>query len=376
MTILHARFKVVAQASPSPTYQWYLGDQEDPDDRELLPGKTSPILNLSSLEDPVYDGAHYSCKITNHLGSVWSRRALLTVLGAPVFTLMPQSQEVVPDATLSLTVATTGSPTPTYEWFKDDVLLTDGGRISGATTTNLQITNFESGDAGTYKCVATNTYGSATSDNAIITEGVPPPPDNIWVRSFGYTLDVDDNLVTVDESNASPFYPYVNNRRTIGAGAFTLQFDYNVLFNGGSDSWSLVRGVAIADYSSFKKDKSFNQIMNSTIGAFAGFSTGEFGWTYFTCGAPEAIENPYAENGVWGNPLHGTTIFEVSALKMNGMRDIHVHVIGFNAIDDVIFDLEFDLTDRITGSDILVMVAGAADTYWSDGSFDGSLIYS
>ena len=56
--------------------------------------------------------------------------------------------------------------TPTYQWRRDGVDLSDGGTISGATTDTLAIASAALADTGDYEVVAMNTCGSATSDSA------------------------------------------------------------------------------------------------------------------------------------------------------------------------------------------------------------------
>ncbi|NLX20918.1 MAG: family 10 glycosylhydrolase [Phycisphaerae bacterium] len=95
----------------------------------------------------------------------------------PTITEHPADQTVATGATATFTVQVSGSSPFTYQWQKDGSDLTDGGRISGASTSTLQITSIEPADAADYRCVVTNPYGSATSDAATLTvTGAPVPP--------------------------------------------------------------------------------------------------------------------------------------------------------------------------------------------------------
>ena len=62
----------------------------------------------------------------------------------------------------------------TYQWFgPSGVALVDiPGKIAGATTASLRITNVESGDVGSYHVRVTNAGGSVNSASALLAAGV------------------------------------------------------------------------------------------------------------------------------------------------------------------------------------------------------------
>ncbi|MDP3070224.1 MAG: immunoglobulin domain-containing protein [Opitutaceae bacterium] len=86
---------------------------------------------------------------------------------APSITIQPATQAANAGATLTLGVAATGSPPPTFQWRKDGVAL------AGATQTTLTITNLQSASAGAYTVVVTNSGGSVTSAPAIVSLNAP-----------------------------------------------------------------------------------------------------------------------------------------------------------------------------------------------------------
>ena len=93
----------------------------------------------------------------------------------PSFTLQPSNQTVCSGQSASFTVAATGTPTPTYRWRKGTTELSNGGNISGATSTTLTINPAGPADAALdYNCVATNAAGSTPSNNASLTVNVGP----------------------------------------------------------------------------------------------------------------------------------------------------------------------------------------------------------
>jgi len=88
----------------------------------------------------------------------------------PIITQQPVSQSVLSGGTAEFTVAATtpaGTGTLMYQWRKDGVNLSDGGTVSGATTTTLTIGPADLSDNGAaFDAVVTNDCGSARSDPA------------------------------------------------------------------------------------------------------------------------------------------------------------------------------------------------------------------
>ena len=99
-------------------------------------------------------------------------RVRSVLLAAPVYALQPASALVNLGDALVLSATSSTLPMPTYQWYKDGVALTNGSGISGATTATLTIANVKATTAGSYTVVATNAYGSTTSDAAVITDRV------------------------------------------------------------------------------------------------------------------------------------------------------------------------------------------------------------
>jgi preprotein translocase subunit YajC len=85
------------------------------------------------------------------------------LMGPPVITTQPQSQTVVPGASVQLFVTASAVPAPAYQWYFNS------GVIGGATTSIFSFTNARSADAGDYTVVVTNSLGSATSAKATLT---------------------------------------------------------------------------------------------------------------------------------------------------------------------------------------------------------------
>ena len=62
----------------------------------------------------------------------------------------PLPQQVVAGNSAIFSVNATGTPASIYQWFKNGVLLANGGNISGATTASLQVANAQAADEANY----------------------------------------------------------------------------------------------------------------------------------------------------------------------------------------------------------------------------------
>ena len=79
------------------------------------------------------------------------------------FTTQPSSQTINQGEPLMLSAVATGTPAPTYQWYKDGAILT------GETTAALSLASVSTTDAGSYTVIATNSAGSAESAQAVLT---------------------------------------------------------------------------------------------------------------------------------------------------------------------------------------------------------------
>jgi hypothetical protein len=175
-----AFFTTKVSAFPAPTYQWRKNGVNLVNGGKIQ-GATKPTLSISNLA--ASDAGTYSVVVTNALGSATSNDAVLTTDGTPAFTGQPSFVSQPPATTVAsagavvqLTVAVAGDPLPTLQWRKGGVALTNGGTVSGATSSTLTLTGVTAADAGTYTVVATNSLGAITSSPF----EVSILPSNVW----------------------------------------------------------------------------------------------------------------------------------------------------------------------------------------------------
>jgi hypothetical protein len=161
----NATFKVGAFSSTPLSYQWQKNDAPINDGGNIA-GATTATLTINNLL--AADAASYAVVVSNSYSIVTSAVATLTV-NDPWITVQPTNQAVSPGAATVLHVAAVGTPTLSYQWYKNTSALSDGGNISGSQSAHLTITTFSSADVGTYNVVVFNGLSaSITSSNALI----------------------------------------------------------------------------------------------------------------------------------------------------------------------------------------------------------------
>ncbi len=108
---------------------------------------------------------------------------------SPSITVPPQASVIDQGQTLSLTVQATGTAPLTYQWKKNGVNVVNGGNISGATTTNLVITNAVVTNGGSYTVSVSNATPPGVTSASVYASVIGPGalrPD--FTNTFSNTL--------------------------------------------------------------------------------------------------------------------------------------------------------------------------------------------
>lgn len=151
-------FSVSATGSPSPSFQWRKNGT-------AIPGETGPSYTIGSVQ-PSHAGT-YDVVASNIAGTATSSPALLTVGNAPLITTHPTNQTVTAGATVTLSVAASGTAPLSYQWRRD------GTNLAGANSGTLVLDSVQASDSGYYSVVVTNSLGVAVSSAAAI--NILPP---------------------------------------------------------------------------------------------------------------------------------------------------------------------------------------------------------
>ncbi len=108
--------------------------------------------------------------VSNAFGTATSNEATLTVTAAPSITADPTNQTVAEGQPAAFQVDAVGSPPLTYQWQRNTV------NIAGANSLTYTIPSVTMADSGArFRCVVSNAFGTATSNEATLIVTPPPP---------------------------------------------------------------------------------------------------------------------------------------------------------------------------------------------------------
>ena len=158
------------------------------------------------------DGALYYL----YRGSGAVRRVYYTASQAPTISQHPASVTVTTGQPATFSCAAGGSTPITYQWQRNS------SNISGATGTSYQIGSTATGDNGAqFRCVATNAFGSATSNAATLTvTSNTAPVASITSPTAGTTYAAGTTISYGGTGTDAQ-------EGTLAASAFTWQVDFH-----------------------------------------------------------------------------------------------------------------------------------------------------
>jgi uncharacterized delta-60 repeat protein len=112
-------------------------------------------------------------QVTNVVASGSYSGALVRTL-PPSINLQPLSQSLTAGDSLTLSVSANGTVPMAFQWKRDGNPLTNGGTVTGATSSTLVLSDVTESQAGSYTVEISNPSGLRTSDPAVVTVATPP----------------------------------------------------------------------------------------------------------------------------------------------------------------------------------------------------------
>jgi hypothetical protein len=222
----------------------------------------------------------------------------------PAIVSQPQSQTVTAGSTVTFSVTATGSPVLRYRWHKDGVPLPAG------TNSTLTLVNVNSNNAGIYFVIVSNTVGSATSSNAVLT--VLPAnqlPVVTWIRpTNGATFPAGSTLIltaeATDPDGTVNFVDFFANSTFVGRVSSADNTYNGVWSNAPSGTWQL-RAEAV-DNSGGRRASTPVQITigsgNTNTSGFA-FIPRRSVWRYLDNGTDQGIAwtDSFFDDSAWAS---------------------------------------------------------------------------
>ncbi|KAM9680322.1 contactin-4 isoform 3-T3 [Dama dama] len=178
-----------ANGRPKPTYRWLKnGEPLLTRDRIHIEQGTLniTIVNLS-------DAGMYQCVAENKHGVIFSSAELSVIAVGPDFsrTLLKRVTLVKVGGEVVIECKPKASPKPIYTWKKGRDVLKENERITISEDGSLRIINVTKSDAGSYTCIATNHFGTASSSGNLVVKD----PTKVMVPPSSMDVTVGESIV-------------------------------------------------------------------------------------------------------------------------------------------------------------------------------------
>jgi endonuclease/exonuclease/phosphatase family metal-dependent hydrolase len=256
----------------------------------------TPLSDVAPVQSGDSSNAQHMA-VVKDFRLVWS----VTNSTVPFITAQPQGQTVAPGSNANFTVTANGAGTLVYQW------QFNGTDISAATTSSFTRTNAQSGDAGNYAVVITNSSGSVTSSAAILIVGIPPSITN---QPSSTNADPGDSVSFSVGATGDPAPAYqwrFNGTSIAGATASTLmRTNVQAADTGGytvvatNVAGAVTSSVATLALNNAPSITSQPQNQTISVGQAALFSVAAAGtaplsyqWRFYGSNIPGAIASSY-----------------------------------------------------------------------------------
>ena len=144
-----------------------LGPYTPLSDGGVISGSTNATLTINGTT--AANQGDYRVVISNSLGAATSSPPATLTVVSPVVT--PTPQVLFGGLTANFNVSVAGGLTPTFQWQQNGTNLTNGSRIAGATTSQLQISNLQGTRRGELRR-GPELRGFAGNEHALFADGL------------------------------------------------------------------------------------------------------------------------------------------------------------------------------------------------------------
>lgn len=139
----------------------------------------------------------------------------------PVIFAQPQAQGATVGSRVSFRVEAVSNSQLSFQWRKNGSSITDGGRITGATTDTLTISDLQLSDLANYSVIMTNGVGwTNSSDTALMLINQTDGSLGFRFNQFGFNLYGPSGTVAVVEASTNLLNWLPLSTNTLGGSAF------------------------------------------------------------------------------------------------------------------------------------------------------------
>ena len=246
-----AVFTVATSGSSPVAYQWQQ-DGVNLSDGGNISGSSTSTLRITNVS--LADAALYSVVVSNAYNVLTSDDGVLEVIySPPVVVTQPASRTCVAGTTATFSVTALGDQPLSYQWQENGVNLTEGGTVSGSSSSTLTLAQLIPGSGGAYSVIVSNAFFGVSSAKALLTV-VPSTTPSVGMASLrnlsgagdgafpygGLVQGKDGNLYGMTEKGGSSFYGTIF--RMSPAGGLVTYYSFDGV-TGGNPYDRLVQGT-------------------------------------------------------------------------------------------------------------------------------------
>ncbi|XP_067827517.1 immunoglobulin superfamily DCC subclass member 4 [Heptranchias perlo] len=190
----------------------------DQEQHNVLPNGSLFISEVSrdtKKQDGGSSEGSYTCMSQNSFGAITSRTALIRFSTLSRFHQQPESQIVEENGIARFECGIDGLPLPVITWEKNQSAIPNHLRFIVLPNGILQIVDVQKGDAGVYRCVATNAVRKRHSQDATLTvlQGFKSIPADVVIIAHPKNVTVIAGQTAIMEcmayTNPTPFVSWI-----------------------------------------------------------------------------------------------------------------------------------------------------------------------